>query len=246
MGFKTDEADLRADSNQGGEIDLYDELVAFSSLSPEDRGRGQSPRFANDSGLAPESAAGFVYADPADSGGPGAATATAQDDLSSEPISFPSFELTDRVESRPVENRPAGPIEDFPFELPYEPVNEMGCRPSFERLQADQSSQSGTGDLDLAYLLRVTGPLIALNVSANSASPLLVCKDCRSQSSSRDMFCVTCGGLLEGAEAGEDGVDEAKVSGPAVEVAAASRACGSCDYIIEEDEIFCPSCGTVL
>ncbi|MFP5264190.1 MAG: double zinc ribbon domain-containing protein [Blastocatellia bacterium] len=246
MGFKADEADLRADSNQGGEIDLYDELVAFSSLSPEDRGRGQSPSFANDPVPAPQSAAGFVYANPADSGGAGAGAAPAPGDLSPEPISFPSFELTDRAGPRPVENPPASPIEDFPFELPYEPVNDIGGRPSFGRLQADQSGHGGTGDLDLAYLLRVTGPLIALNVSANPASPLLVCKDCRSQSSSGDMFCVTCGGLLEGAEIGEDGIDEAEVPVPAVGVAAAIRACGNCNYIIEEDEIFCPSCGTVL
>jgi hypothetical protein len=161
-------------------------------------------------------------------------------------ISQPSLELTDRAELQPVENPPASPIEDFPFESPYEPVNEMGGASSFERLQADHPNQSGTGDLDLAYLLRVTGPLIDLGVSTNSASLLLVCKDCRSQASSKDMFCITCGGLLESAGLAEDYINEAKVYGLVVEVEAESRECDNCDYIVEEDEIFCPSCGTVL
>ncbi|HEX8088662.1 MAG TPA: hypothetical protein VF762_07400, partial [Blastocatellia bacterium] len=84
MGFKTDEANLRADSNQWGEIDLYDELVAFSSLSPEDRGRGPSPRFTNDSEPAPRPTGGFVYADLAHSGEATAEPATGRDGQSFE------------------------------------------------------------------------------------------------------------------------------------------------------------------
>jgi RNA polymerase subunit RPABC4/transcription elongation factor Spt4 len=243
MEFKTDEANLRDDSNQKGEIDLYDELVAFSNLSPEDQSRGPAPRLVNDSEPDSQPAGGFVYADLKHSEEATVEPVRGRENQSSGTTTQTAFELIDRGELQRVEEPPANPIEDFPFELPYEPVAEADRKSSFEQPQAGQPDQGGTGDLDLAYLLRVTGPLVALGMTVNSDSPLLVCKDCRSQSSSRDMFCVTCGGLLESAEVAEAAIDGAGASGVTGEFAAARLACDNCDYVIEEDEIFCPSCG---
>lgn len=176
MEFKTDEANLRADSDHSGEIELYDELVAFSNLSPEKQNGRPAPRSTSDCELMPET------------------------------------------------NR----------------------EPSLEHLQAVEPDQGSDVDLDLAYLLRVTGPLVAPGQAMNPSSPLLVCKDCHSRSSSEDMFCVTCGGLLEGAEVGEPASEKRKGHGVAAEVSAAALPCKDCGYHIEESEIFCPSCGAVL
>jgi RNA polymerase subunit RPABC4/transcription elongation factor Spt4 len=232
MEFKTDEANLRADSNQAGEIDLYDELVAFSSLSPEDQSCVPAPRPVNDSEEA--------ICEPV----------KGRENQSVEPIKQQPFDLIDRAELRPVEEPSANAIEDFPFELPYEPAPEMERKPSFESPRAGQSNpgqpNQGTGDLDLAYLLRVTGPLIALGLTMNSDSSLLVCRDCRSQSSSKDMFCVNCGGLLEGTEVADADTDDRKISDVAAEAATVKSVCADCNYLIEADEVFCPSCGAVI
>jgi RNA polymerase subunit RPABC4/transcription elongation factor Spt4 len=176
MKFKPDEANLRAGSDHAGEIELYDELVAFSASSPEKQNGGPPPRSTSDS----------------------------------------------------------------------QPAIETNREPSFERPQAGEPDQSSDVDLDLAYLLRVTGPLIAPSQAMNSASPLLVCKDCHSRSSSEDMFCVNCGGLLEGADICEPAAEKRKRSEVAAGDRPATSACKDCGYHIEEQEIFCPSCGAVL
>jgi RNA polymerase subunit RPABC4/transcription elongation factor Spt4 len=247
MEFKTDEANLCADSNQVGEIDLYGELITFTDLAPEDRSRHSAPRPVNDSEPAWDATVGFVFADADASNEATVEPVNERENQSPEPMNQTSFELVDQEESRPAEE-PSGnptdadnPIEDFPFELPYEPASVTKRESSFEHPRANESNQRSDVDLDLAYLLRVTGPLIALGLAMNGDSSLLVCKDCRSQSSSKDMFCVTCGGLLEGTGVAEDAVDETKVYEAAVE--AAGLACDDCAYLIEEGEIFCPSCG---
>ena len=255
MEFKTDEANLCDVSNRVGELDLYDELVAFTDLAPEDRSRHSTPRLANEAEPAWDATGGFVYAD---TDGPDEATVEPikeRENQSFEPINQTSFELVDQAELRPAEEPPDNPIEDFPFELPYEPAAVTEREPSYEHPRADESNQCSDVDLDLAYLLRVTGPLIALGMAMSADSSLLVCKDCRSQSSSKDMFCVTCGGLLEDTKVTEAAVDEIKVDEIKVDEikvdedmveAAAGLACDDCAYLIEEDEIFCPSCGAVI
>jgi Double zinc ribbon len=233
MEFKTDEANLRADSNQTGELNLYDELVAFSNLSPEEQKTEQATRFARASEPTSQSTDGFIFADLVDPGEPAFAPVEEREIQSFEPAEQPSFELMDRAELQAVKEPSTSPLEDFSFELSDDPARGMKPESSSERLQADHS---GDADLDLAYLLRVTGPLLALGLTMNATSSLLVCGDCRSQSSSDDMFCVTCGGLLY----------EAELPVTTVEAAASGLTCEGCDYLIEEDEIFCPSCGTVI
>lgn len=246
MEFKTDEANLRAGSNPTGEIDLYDELVAFSNLSPENQSRGPAPRPVNDSEPAPQAAGGFVYSDLTHSDEAINEQTVGQEGQGSKPMEQPSFELIDRAGSRPAEELSTNPVEDSPFEPPYKPAAEMGRKPSSESPRAGESNHGVTADLDLAYLLRVTGPLVALGLTMNPGSSPLVCKDCRSQSSSKDMFCVNCGGLLESMDASEAATDETSMYESAVEAAAVRSVCDDCDYLIEDDEIFCPSCGAVI
>jgi hypothetical protein len=252
MEFKTDEANLRTDSNQTGEIDLYDELVAFSNLSPEEQKAERASRVARASEPTSQSTDEFIFADLVQAGESAFELVEQRDIQSIEPIIEPSFELMDQAELPPVKEPSTNPLEDFSFELPDEPVREPArepvCEParepargmdrksSPERVQANPSNQSSDAELDLAYLLRVTGPLLALGLTMNAASSLLICGDCRSQSSSEDMFCVNCGGLLY----------EAELSEGDVEAAASGLTCESCKYLIEEDEIFCPSCGSVI
>jgi RNA polymerase subunit RPABC4/transcription elongation factor Spt4 len=234
MELKTDEANLCADSSTTGEMDLYDELVAFSNLSPEDQKAGPAPRSARDSEPTLQPTDGFILADlnhPDTS-----ISEPVQEIQSLEPMNQPSFELTDQAKSQPVKASSINPLEDFSFELPDEPARRMAHETSSARPQPDQSNQGSDADLDLAYLLRVTGPLVALGSTMYAASSLLVCRDCRSQSSSEDMFCVVCGGLL----------DEADSSEAAVENVAQGLTCNDCEYLIEEDEIFCPSCGAAI
>ena len=201
MELETDEASLSADSKRADEIDLYDDLMAFCNLSPEEQRKESAPRLPIRPEFKSQPANQFFYPDLA---------------ASNESALEPVIEQTDRSFEL-VEQTSTYSIKDSPFELP------------------DELPKKKSDYLDLNYLLRVTGPLAAVAATTNAASPLLACKDCGSQASSADMFCVTCGGLLDQPEAPE-----------AVAVVATKPACEACASPVEADEIFCPSCGAVL
>src|SRR5215216_3351470 len=118
MELETDEASLRADSNDVDEIDLYDDLNAFSNLSPEEQKKESAPRSINNSEPAPQSANQFFYDDPAASSEPITEPVSEQEDRSFELIEQSSFDLIEQPVSRTVEEPSTDPIENFPFELP--------------------------------------------------------------------------------------------------------------------------------
>ena len=225
MELDTDEASLCADSNSIDEIDLYDDLMAFSNLSPEEQEKESAKRLINKSEPVVQSSNQFFYVDPVASNESILESVIEQEDRSFEILEQSSFD----------EESSNHTIEDFPFEQPNEPAIQKERESSFKIVDAGEPPKKKSDYLDLSYLLRVTGPLVALGVTANAASSLLVCRDCGSQASSEDMFCVTCGGLLDEAETSE-----------AAAVVAIKSACEACGSPVEEDEIFCPSCGTVL
>jgi RNA polymerase subunit RPABC4/transcription elongation factor Spt4 len=234
MELETDEVSLRANSNGVDEIDLYDDLMAFSSLSPEEQKKESEPRVTNKSEHASQSASQFFYADLPASDEPILEPTTEMDDRSFELIEQSSFDLIGQPMSQPVEEPSANTNEGSPFELPDEPAFQEVRESSSRLIEAAEPRQKKSDYLDLNYLLRVTGPLVALGVTA-AGSSLLACRDCGSPASGEDMFCVTCGGLL----------DQSEVSEAATAVAVKS-ACDDCGSLVEEGEIFCPSCGSVL
>jgi hypothetical protein len=205
MKLETDEANLRADSNRVDEIDLYDDLIAFTDLSPEEQKKESEPRVMSDSAPAMQDAGQFFYSDLL---------------ASNEPALDPRKESVDR--SFELVAQSSYPVKDYPVETSSAHV-----------FQSHQKKSDV--DLDLAYLLRVTGPLVVPGVTASASLPQLVCSDCGTQSSNEDMFCVTCGGLLDKLEVPE--------ASEAVEV---KLVCDGCGSVVVEDEIFCPACGAVL
>ena len=82
--------------------------------------------------------------------------------------------------------------------------------------------------------VRPSGPLSGFNlppeiVYTGALSPG-VCLACGAESGADDLFCVTCGVFI----------DEIGSTLPA------NPTCGECDQRIEEDEIFCPWCGSLV
>jgi len=235
MEIETDAACLRADSNRADEIDLYDDLIAFCNLSPEEQRKESAPRLTITSEHESKTANQFFYADLAASNESILEPVMEQQDRDFELIEQSSFDLTDQPGLRPLEESPTYSIEDFPFELPDEPAFQKESETSSKPIETGEPPKKKSDYLDLDYLLRVTGPLAAFAATANAASSLLACKDCGSRASGEDMFCVTCGGLLDQPEPSE-----------AAAVVLIKAACESCDSPVEDDEIFCPSCGAVL
>jgi hypothetical protein len=255
MELETDEANLRADSSRIDEIELYNDLIAFSSLSPEERGKELPERIASTARPATQAAGEFVYADLDASSKPAPEPVEERGSQGFELIGPSSFELVDQPVSQTVEEPSAFTVEDIPFETQDEPAPDVERGSSFELLQAEEPRQKKSDYLDLNYLLRVTGPLIAFGMSASEASPLLVCRDCGSQSSIEDMFCVTCGELLDKPE--PPNAEPANIELVTLDIANASGAgaaagealklaCHDCDCMVEDGEIFCPACGAVL
>jgi hypothetical protein len=88
-------------------------------------------------------------------------------------------------------------------------------------------------DPQTASLFKITGPLPAAKVYVTTASVLAICTSCGSHADTDEMFCITCGELLEA------------VQTPAVEIVLDTR-CEDCGEAVAGEDIFCPSCGSVM
>jgi RNA polymerase subunit RPABC4/transcription elongation factor Spt4 len=238
MEFKTAEPNLRDHSSladagreQFNEVDLYDDLLIFSDLSPEQQ----------------------QAAAPSASSNPPEQTPPEQTPPEQTPVEIIERIAADEAQ-KPVEMMKETPIrstlsqtgDEFFFEPPPEqmikeaafqmtkessvdavkeiapePAREIDCAPA----QTRAFDKTDNMDSQLAEILRITGPLASL---AKTVSATSVCANCGSPADEEEMFCITCGGLL----------DE-----PESEVA---LLCDDCGSAIERDEIFCPSCGSVM
>jgi RNA polymerase subunit RPABC4/transcription elongation factor Spt4 len=196
MKSNTAEINLRAASNapdtslkeanldEAKDINLYDELLAFSNLSPE------------------EQEAAMNRPDPV------SIIETSQPS----PVEAPTLNPIDGFE--PVEayipdTPPPQTNNTFFFEPPaqvakeptvdpvkqrvIEPVKEMASEPT----QTNAVYKGSTADLQLAEILRVTGQLADLSTRTDSVT---VCADCGSLADNEDVFCFNCGGSLEEVE----------------------------------------------
>jgi hypothetical protein len=260
MELDTDEANLRADSSRIDGMDLYNDLIAFSTLSPEERGKELPERIVNGTRPAEQAAGEFVYADPEASSESAPEILEGRGNKDFELIGPSSSEMLDQPVSQAAEEPSAFTVEDFPLEMPDKPAPDLERESSFEMAQADDAHKKKSDYLDLNYLLRVTGPLTGFGLAANDASLLVVCSDCGSQSSSEDMFCVTCGGLLDKTETANLEIADRELAdldlsnaplaktglAQAAARGASDQLCDGCDCLVEEGEIFCPSCGAVL
>ena len=108
------------------------------------------------------------------------------------------------------------------------PLPQPASAPSGETPPAHSGGLSPSEDV-----IRVTGTLVDFVAAKTLGSAMIVCTDCGNASDSGEMFCIHCGGLLEG---------------PAAGLAARPGAglCDDCGAMVESDEIFCPSCGSVM
>ena len=88
-------------------------------------------------------------------------------------------------------------------------------------------------DPQTASIFKITGPLPVTKASTSTAPALSICTNCGSHADTDEMFCITCGELLEALQT------------PAVEVSLDPR-CEDCGEVVAGEDIFCPSCGSVI
>lgn len=190
MKFKTAEPNLRADSNTSDasldevtDINLYDDLLVFSNLSPEEQEAAMNR---------PSPVSIIEPSQPS-------------------PVEIP--ELNAVYEFEPVEeyipDTPPQTNDTFFFEPPARVTKEAAVeivqQPVIEPVkvtaptppQKKTFDKFNTADLQLAEILRVTGQLADPSTRPDS---LTVCTDCGSSADSEDVFCINCGGSLEEVE----------------------------------------------
>jgi len=235
MKSDTAELNLRADSDlaesshdQFSEMDLYNDLLVFSDLSSEEQEAAMTRP-------APSSIIELSAQTPVEIIEPIAISESQQpiendafffDTLKQPAIEEAAIEIAEERAARVIEEKV---IEEKVIEEKV--IEEKASEPPvFAPLQARAFDQSGSLDFNLAEILRVTGPLPSLSTKQAAASVLSVCPECGSSADTEEMFCITCGGLLEEAPA----------------AAKAVLSCDDCGSIVESDEIFCPSCGSVM
>ena len=225
MKSDTAELNLRADSDlaesshdQFSEMDLYNDLLVFSDLSSEEQEAAMTRP-------APSSIIELSAQTPVEIIEP-IAISESQQPIENDAFFFDTLKqpAIEEAAIEIAEERAARVIEEKVIE---EKASEP---PVFAPLQARAFDQSGSLDFNLAEILRVTGPLPSLSTKQAAASVLSVCPECGSSADTEEMFCITCGGLLEEAPA----------------AAKAVLSCDDCGSIVESDEIFCPSCGSVM
>jgi len=258
MKLNTAEPNLRADSNisdasqdHASEMDLYGDLLTFSSLSPQEQNAAAvRPGAGNIIDLPTKSTIEISQQSAAceqqKTSEPAEASITPMSgqpppQANAEPISNPTepgvdlaaeiaFEMEQesanqmlQETSRVQEMDRVQEIEEVQ-EIPSEPAREPASEP--QRVNAFDKNDSA--DFQLAEILRVTGSLANFPTKQAVASALLACAECGSLNESEDVFCITCGGLLEEAER------------------APLFSCDDCGSEVSVDEIFCPSCGSVM
>jgi len=246
MKLNTAELNQRADSNisdarqdQASEMELYGDLLAFSSLSPQKQNAAVNRPGTGDIIDLPTRSTIEISEQ----------SAACEQQQTFEPAE----ESPARMASWPLPQASAesvsNPIEpgvdlaaEIAFEMEQESANQMiqeiagvqeiasepAHEPAFEPQRVNASDRNDSADFQLAEILRVTGPLANFPTKQAVASALLVCAECGSLNESDDVFCITCGGLLE--EAGR----------------APLFSCDDCGSEVSADEIFCPSCGSVM
>lgn len=200
----------------GAEIDLYEELLAFAEMSPEEqrlyfaeaKSESEPPQATRPSipeSVAPE-AIESLDPEPMESRGP-------------EPIESPDPESMESCEPEALER------------IDLEIVS-----PSAESVVAYSDSTPWDEEVEVTEpafeLSDGSDPLVDLDLDGGFSNvlPGKDCLACGAESGADDLFCMSCGSFL-------NGVASNSPSNPV---------CADCNQSITIDEIFCPWCGSVL
>jgi len=219
---------LNEDADDGFELTLYDELVAFTESPESDRDHSDDD--FDDLGRATP-------------------------DIEPEDVELPDIELPDvELPGFAIEAAPSAPavpellsqmahpsVDDASFEALEDLANTVASQTTnrpVERLD-DSAFQAvpvpqlrNTSDLnrELAEMLKGTGPLDPSKAQIKKSGPLNLCPECKSVSGPDDLFCLACGALL-----GEADLELEDLA-----------LCSECGAATTSDEVFCASCGAVL
>ena len=229
MEFNKTEAAMLAGSTtaqasgpSAAEIDLYDELIAFAGLSPEEQQRllARSKK-SEDEAIAT----------------PGSESVSTQNTGSS--VEIQATELRAENISEPGDSVAAGVITQVrPEASEGSSLSGLPSALGSTTAQSPADSEDAAANVETAEVSPQlfdrsrTGPLLAgLSVFGDFvfAGDLSrgVCLACGAESAAEDLFCVSCGVFI-------DEIDSTPKSSPS---------CGECGQRVTDDEIFCPWCG---
>lgn len=204
------------------EIDLYDELIAFAGLSPEEQQRMLArPKKSRDEAVAAS------YSDSDNIQNASSSIEKEATELQAETISEPDDSVAGGgISEVEPEASEASSLSGLRAVLSPTPAQS----PSDSEDTAANGETSGVGPQ--LFDRSRTGPLLAgLSVFGDFvfAGDLSrgVCLACGAESAPEDLFCVSCGVFI-------DEIDSTPKSRPS---------CGECGQSITTDEIFCPWCG---
>jgi Double zinc ribbon len=217
-GLRADSDPASAASNDVTELELYDELMAFSVLPAEEQR--------------------FLTAQAGPGAAPVARPVAEPDHPSLLRLEEPLFE----PEGDPISNHvPANtlPVARCDYEADVSTLPSLNAsaeaapsHDSFEPAQVEEVDNrslrngSNTGDLRLSN----TGPLGDIWSGATiRAATTSSCPACGLQSEADDLFCFECGEFLD-----------------CDTITRLAAVCAECDSIIGNDDIFCPSCGSIV
>jgi hypothetical protein len=253
MKFKTNTGSLLFNSKlaeesdeQAPEVSLYDELLAFSTLLPEEQEAQASKPPAPIPPARPASAPlpSLSLVSSERPSGPLRSTASLQPPKRtptselppSRVITTPSAQAYDRMKelafeltNRAIETAFEG-TKPLASESVRKSTKELTPVPALVRAPVVDDDHF---DLHTANIFSITGPLPATRTHTSAPLSLTTCANCGNQADSDEMFCITCGELLEESQA------------PAVDLTA-DVACEDCGAVVAGEDIFCPSCGSVI
>jgi hypothetical protein len=219
----TDSINPQTGEGSAGEIELYDELIAFAELPPEEQVRLESPEPSSEprEGSA-DNAQDCTFSEPVLSGAPVESLTSASE--AEEPTEQTSLES---IQSEVVEQ--TAPTDWTQRGSPIQPV-----APAESACDSEVLTESVDVDPPVGGVPSPSGPLSGFDLPQEmvytGAMSRGVCLACGAESGADDLFCLACG----------DFVDEVGSTLPS------NRMCGECKERIDTGEIFCPWCGSAM
>jgi hypothetical protein len=230
------EANLKAEAlataggqPDGNELDLYDELMSFTDLTPEQQ--------VNDVRLHESEL--VVSAPQPEPEAEIAQTETAAPSPQAPETSRPTFYSggITRAATISVYKSPDRSAEDESSNQSFIVLdaeellaeNEMECSMDGPAVEDEEISA------EVSEMLTATGPLdVQFSPVAGEARTQTACRACGYESDGEDMFCLGCGLLLKESESDEEKSEASQDS-----------VCAGCSSVIASGEIYCPSCDAV-
>jgi RNA polymerase subunit RPABC4/transcription elongation factor Spt4 len=244
MQLNGNQASMRSDaisaqmgSGIAGEIDIYDELVAFAEMSAEEQSRYLHPVEPAAKNISETKIGNNATNDSIDSGTAEPAEGT---------LELIAIDRNSNPTKEPVATG-CGFVDVFGT---TGPLSDLGLDGDFDGAESEEivelfESGSVFADLDTdphdaqssenEAVFRGSGPFADrdLDSEAHSNESLRICPACEAELGADELFCAECGGFLNGISSDSPASSE-------------SISCSECTQSISTDEIFCPWCGSVL